>query len=606
MDFSRKDVEKVGYIIIYVEMILKLVYFPTRFCWLSIRQFSSLLFFSVVLLTTYHLCKRNPQQEFVITNSVYSPSQESSNDMRGISSTNHKLLQYYDDSLDIIFEQQPVLNGRSKDTISNNNRDHVHVPYEEQSSYVKQPSSVPFTTDSSQLSHVSTPSLQRHNVAEGKAVQKSSMPLESYSQNKDNHASEEPISSLDSHTHFEKWKDTQSAHDHCDVSGIKSWNKGIITELHPRIQANCELMRNNDRQEIERVKKEIKSWKSSESEEEWIESLSDCEKVVQEFSNNFYNSPEEIDFPLAYILVVYTNPQQMVRFIKTLWRPQNIFCIHPDAKQSEEFIGIFRQLSKCLDNVFLPRKLEKVFYQHHTIMDSQLSCYEDLLHYYPSSQWKYVINLCGRELPLKTNREMVKSLKKLKGGSAIETKHVQLKGFLAKDRLTWKAAENYTSGKLFYTHKRLGPPPLPIYKSFNYIAVSRPFVNFFVNDKKAVEFRNYLKDVKTPEEEFYASLIHLPGVPGGSPPRGVPIPTIDKAIWTKKELCEGRMVHSVCIVSVGDLKHIYQWGVNTQPPTFFFNKYFMEDDHVVMDCMEERLLLQNIKEYETDCKHKPG
>ena len=599
--WGQRAEDEVG---LYCNRLIHDVYyiFPTRFCWLSIRQFSGLLFFSVVLLTT-SLYKRIPQQ--IINNSVHSPLQESSN---GISSINHKLLQYYNDSLDI----QPVLNGsritplkgpndriKVDTTRSTNSGVGDHVLYEEQNrSSVKQPSSDLFTTDSSsatQLSDASTrstktsASLKHHNVA-GKA------PSIPYSQNEDldnNH---------DSHTHFENGKDTQSVHAHCDVSGIKSWNKGIITELHPRIQANCEIMRNNDRQEIERVKKEIKSWKSSESEEEWIESLSDCEKVVQEFSNNFYNSPEEIDFPLAYILVVYTNPQQMVRFIKALWRPQNIFCIHPDAKQSEEFIGIFRQLSKCLDNLFLPRKLEKVFYQHHTIIDSQLNCYEDLLHY-PMNQWKYAINLCGRELPLKTNREMVKSLKKLKGGSAIETKHVQLKGF---NRFTWKAAENYTSGKMFYTHTRLSPSPLPIYKSSNYIAVSRPFVNFFVNDKKAVEFRNYLKDVKTPEEEFYASLIHLPGVPGGSPPRGVPIPTIDKAIWTKKELCEGRMVHFVCIVSVGDLKHIYQWGVNTQPPAFFFNKYFMEDDHVVMDCMEERLLLQNIKEYETDCKHKPG
>ena len=359
------------------------------------------------------------------------------------------------------------------------------------------------------------------------------------------------------------------------------------------------------------MKKAVREWESSVTEEKWMQNLNNCSEVVRDFSANFYNSPEEQSFPLAYILIVYTNPQQVVRLIKALWRPQNLFCVHPDAKQSEEFIGVFRQLSKCLNNVFVPNKLEKVYYQHHTIMDSQINCYEDLMQY-PPDRWKYVINLCGRELPLKTNREIIRSLKKLHGASAVDSKQGYSKGYLKHDRFTWVAKENYTTGKLHYTNKRLPPTPIPIYKSFNFIAVSRPFVNFFLHDEKAIQFRNYLKDVKIPEEEFYASLIHLPGVPGGNPPHRVNVPIIDRYIWMKKnsqtrfkmESCEGRMLHSICIVSVGDLDQIFRWGVKNQVPVFFFNKYFMEDDHVVMDCMEEWLIQQNKKEYLEDCPSK--
>ena len=396
----------------------------------------------------------------------------------------------------------------------------------------------------------------------------------------------------------------------CNVSSIKSWKRGLITELQPRISANCKLLRSNDRHEISRVKADIASWTSSQSEKDWIDSLSDCEAVVKDFSNSFYNSPTEVDFPIAYVLVVYTNPRQMVRLIKALWRPQNLFCIHPDAKQSEEFIGVFRTLAKCLDNVFLPRKLDKVYYQHHSIMDSQMNCYEELMTY-PSTRWKYAVNLCGRELPLKTNREIVESLVTLKGHSAIKTGrvHTDSQSYLARDRFKWKVEEDYHKGKLTYTHKKLKKPPIPIYKSTNFIAASRQFVNFFLTDKRAIEFRNYLKVVKIPEEEFYASLIHLPGVPGGLPPPRVALPTIDRYIWmsrkkqtrVKKESCEGRMVHFVCILGVGDLDQIFHLGVNTRTPVLFFNKYFMEEDHVVMDCMEERLIQQNMKEHAKDC-----
>ena len=412
--------------------------------------------------------------------------------------------------------------------------------------------------------------------------------------------------SYSSHT---KSSTLQSA---CNTSSIKSWKTGVVTELHPRIRASCDLLRSNNRPEIQRVKSEIKSWQNTQSEEEWRESLSDCESVVRDFSNNFYNSPRELEFPLVYILVVYTNPRQMVRLIKTLWRPQNLFCIHPDAKQSNEFIGVFRQLAKCLDNVFLPRKLEKVYYQHHTIMDSQMNCYEDLMTF-PARRWKYVINLCGRELPLKTNREIVESLRKLNGHSAIETRrvHTDSNSYLATDRFLWKAEENYNTGKLYYTHEKLKKPPIPIYMSTNFIAATRPFVNFFLTDKKAIDFRNYLRDVKIPEEEFYASLIHLAGTPGGLPPHKVALPTIDKYIWMnkhkktriKQQSCEGRMVHFICILGVGDLDQIFYWGVNKRTPVFFFNKYFMEEDHVVMDCMEEWLIQQNMKEHAKDCLH---
>ena len=33
----------------------------------------------------------------------------------------------------------------------------------------------------------------------------------------------------------------------------------------------------------------------------------------------------------------------------------------------------------------------------------------------------------------------------------------------------------------------------------------------------------------------------------------------------------------------------------------FHNKYFMELDHTVMDCMEERAVAKNRQEFEADC-----
>ena len=56
-------------------------------------------------------------------------------------------------------------------------------------------------------------------------------------------------------------------------------------------------------------------------------------------------------------------------------------------------------------------------------------------------------------------------------------------------------------------------------------------------------------------------------------------------------------VHQVCILTSAHLpqiKQVMKFNI------WFFNKYFMEDDHVVMDCVEEVLVRTNKQEYTRD------
>ena len=111
--------------------------------------------------------------------------------------------------------------------------------------------------------------------------------------------------------------------------------------------------------------------------------------------------------------------RQVLRLLKVIYRPHNLYCIHPDSK-APSTVSSFQAISNCLDNVFVASKLEKVYYLHHTILDAHLNCLQDLMRYNPS-RWRYTINLCGRELPLKTNRKIVQSLVALNGSSAVDS-----------------------------------------------------------------------------------------------------------------------------------------------------------------------------------------
>ena len=70
-----------------------------------------------------------------------------------------------------------------------------------------------------------------------------------------------------------------------------------------------------------------------------------------------------------------------------------------------------------------------------------------------------------------------------------------------------------------------------------------------------------------------------------------------------RKYCRGKTVHLVCILTLADLARIYKVALAEGGRTyFFFNKYHMDRDHVVMDCMEQRLVRQNQREFLEDCR----
>ena len=397
---------------------------------------------------------------------------------------------------------------------------------------------------------------------------------------------------------------------HCrrvDTRAITSWKTGQVTDLKPRINKNCEKLALNVPQERTRVRLALRSWVADESEDIFLRRMRNCSIVQQEFSeHNFYNSVEEEQFPISYVLVFHNYTQQILRLLKVLWRPQNLFCLHPDAKQGQNFVNFFRDFASCLDNVFVTTKLERVIYAHHTIMDAQLNCMQDLLKH-EEKRWKYVLTLCGTELPLKTNRQIVASLKQLKNGTGIATHDLDEEG---RKRFS-KKIEVGPNERVHFTTTPLGPPPggIPLRKSWDFFALTRPFIHYILTDKKAIDFRNYLRDVFIPEEHFFASLYWVKEAPDGQHSRdqtGI-IPLVSDMVWVNQNNqhsgspCSGKIVHSICILSSGDLNTVYVKGVLSHTPRFFYNKYFMHHDHVIMDCMEQRLVHQNKFEYIQDC-----
>ena len=384
-----------------------------------------------------------------------------------------------------------------------------------------------------------------------------------------------------------------------------SWEKGVVTRVDTPMTLDCQKLAENSTAEIERVDlmSQLESWKREKSWERFAFKFKrgSCAQIRREFSNLFYVSQVEREFPIAYILVVYSNAAQILRFLKSIYRPHNLYCIHPDARQGTEFSDYFKAVAKCIDNVFVVSKPVKVYYGHSSILDAQLNCMQDLMEH--PTNWKYVINLSGKELPLKTNREIVESLVKLNGFSAVNLR--EMTQFIWKDRFEYECYVS-RSGKLLWNSNHLPDPPegINIKKSVTYLAASRAFIHFLLNDPLSLEFHKFLSKVRSAEEHYYASLYVLPQAKGGKPPKSEKeVLMVNEAMWTPPMTnCPGgHVVHHVCILTAADMHLVERYRTRQHIPDLFFNKYFLELDPTPMDCMEEQLVRTNMEEYLRDC-----
>ena len=382
-----------------------------------------------------------------------------------------------------------------------------------------------------------------------------------------------------------------------------TWKHGQVTVTKPATDTNCTALVEGDQQATQLARFSLKGWRDAETEEEFARKINNCSYIREEFGNLFYVSEEELKFPLAFSLVVHDRPKQVYRLLKAIYRPHNIYCIHTDGKQNAGYISIFLSISQCLDNVLVSSHLSRVYWGHHSLMDAQLNCAEDLVQY-PLTRWKYVINICGFELPLRTNREIVQVLKTLNGSSVVNSHPISVKQY--RDRFTYKFVLGRTDNNSRKSKLPSVPHNITIYKSLTQVALTRDFVTFLFTNEKAVDFRRYLKNVWIPEEQYYASLYHLPEAPGGqaSIPSGTVMPIVDQVIWMHsknppEKYCSGSIVRGICILSSADLHRVYELGFSKRF-SMFFNKFYLKQDHIVMDCMEKRLVLQNRKEFASD------
>ncbi|XP_003787766.1 beta-1,3-galactosyl-O-glycosyl-glycoprotein beta-1,6-N-acetylglucosaminyltransferase 7 [Otolemur garnettii] len=297
-------------------------------------------------------------------------------------------------------------------------------------------------------------------------------------------------------------------------------------------------------------------------------------------------SAEEGNFSLAYIITTHKQLAMFVQLLRAIYVPQNVYCIHVDEKAPKKHKTAVQTLVNCFENVFIASKRKKVAYTGFTRLQADINCMRDLVH--SKFQWNYVINLCGQDFPIKTNKEIIHYLrskwndKNITPG-VIQPANIKLK--TSQSRPEFSPEENIcVSPNTRFKYE--APHNLTIYFGSAYYVLTRKFVEFILTDIRAKDMLQWSKGIRSPEHHYWVTLNRLKDAPGATPNAGWEGNV--RAVKCRHEEgnvhdgCKGHYVQDTCVYGLGDLPWIIQ------SPSLFAHKFEPSADPLVVRCLERR------------------
>ncbi|XP_063048186.1 beta-1,3-galactosyl-O-glycosyl-glycoprotein beta-1,6-N-acetylglucosaminyltransferase 3-like [Engraulis encrasicolus] len=330
----------------------------------------------------------------------------------------------------------------------------------------------------------------------------------------------------------------------------------------------------------------------------YLNATRDCGTFIADrgyYTSDLLFSDEERNFPIAYSMVIHEKIEMFERLLRAIYAPQNVYCVHVDRKSPAHFLKAVEGIASCFPNVFLASKQESVVYASWLRVQADLNCMDDLLA--SPVKWKYLLNTCEADLPLKTNLEMVWSLKTLNGKNNLES-------IPPNRNKTARWLYHYSingSRMVVMRHIRKDPPPIstPMFVGSAYFVLSRAFVEHARTRSDVGAFLEWAKDTYSPDEHIWATLQRSPSMPGTNTPHQrydtedmIAMARLVKWNFLSGDVYNGAAyVHcdsmhykrGVCMYGIRDLR----WMLGQHH--LFANKFDPEVDDTVIKCLEHYL-----------------
>ncbi len=222
-------------------------------------------------------------------------------------------------------------------------------------------------------------------------------------------------------------------------------------------------------------------------------------------------SREEEDYPVAFIVTVHKELELFVRLLRAIYMPQNVYCIHVDAKAPLAYQAAVRKLVSCFENTFLSSHSETVTYAGFSRLQADLNCMKDLAK--SKIRWRKVINLCGQDFPIKSNLELVRYMQSKEWRDRNMTPGVKQPVYMRHRTQLQHREIKGSHVVLKGLGLKKGPPPhnLQVYFGTAYYALTRAFVDFVLKSPVAHDLLEWSKDTFSPDEHYWVTLNHIKG-----------------------------------------------------------------------------------------------
>ncbi|XP_058542016.1 beta-1,3-galactosyl-O-glycosyl-glycoprotein beta-1,6-N-acetylglucosaminyltransferase 7-like isoform X2 [Neofelis nebulosa] len=243
-----------------------------------------------------------------------------------------------------------------------------------------------------------------------------------------------------------------------------------------------------------------------------------CSRISQEV--HFITRPlsaEEGNFSLAYIVTTHKDLAMFVQLLRSIYVPQNLYCIHVDKKAPKKYKSAVQTLVSCFENIFISSKRGRVAHTGFTRLQADLTCMRDLVR--SKFQWNYVLNLCGHDFPIKTNKEIIRYIRSKWTDKNITPGVIQPPNVTSEtsgSRLEF-TPEGSIYGSPNRRFKDEPPHNLTIYFGSAYYVLTRKFVEFVLTDIRAKDLLQWSRDVQSPEQHYWVTLNRLKDAPGATP-----------------------------------------------------------------------------------------
>jgi len=184
-------------------------------------------------------------------------------------------------------------------------------------------------------------------------------------------------------------------------------------------EANCKAIINGDEFELKKADLLHNVSRNILQPEDYIKMTQNCPQFVleREYITDYLTDLER-DFPIAFSLLMFKDVEQAERLLRAIYRPQNFYCIHVDAKSDESIYSAMQGVASCFENMHVLATRVDVQWGFFSVLEPELLCMEHLWN--RSAAWRYFVNLTGQEFPLRTNYELVRILQAYKGANDVE------------------------------------------------------------------------------------------------------------------------------------------------------------------------------------------